>query len=268
VTRGTLVIKHRLAQLAVLVVLVAGWELATRLAEDPFFPRPSKIAKNMRELWFSGPASQLWLTENVREDIVPSLSRLLGGWAIAAVIGIGIGVALGRLPMLADYLGPLLHFLRAVPPPALLPVFIVILGLSTTMQLGVIVFGVIWPIMLNSIDGARSVQPTQVETARVFRVTRLRWLFGVVLPAAAPKIFAGLRISLSLALILMVISELIGTTDGLGRALEDAKGEFSIPDMWAVVVLLGILGYVLNAALLAIENVVLRWHHGARAQTG
>jgi ABC-type nitrate/sulfonate/bicarbonate transport system permease component len=260
------VIRHRLAQLVALVVLVGAWELATRLAENPFFPPPSKIAKNMRELWLSGPSSQLLLTENVRDDIVPSLSRLLSGWTIAALLGITIGIALGRSQRLVEYLGPLLHFLRAVPPPALLPVFIVILGLSSTMQLGVIVFGVIWPILLNTIDGARSVQPTQVETVRVFRVSRPRWLLGVVLPAASPKIFAGLRISLSLALILMVISELIGTTDGLGRALEDAKGEFSIPDMWAVIVLLGILGYVLNAVLLAIENLVLRWHHGARVQ--
>jgi ABC-type nitrate/sulfonate/bicarbonate transport system permease component len=260
------VIRHRIAQLVTLVVLVGAWELATRLAVNPFFPPPSKIVKNMRELWLSGPASQLLLTENVREDIVPSLSRLLGGWAIAALLGVTAGIALGRSQKLVDYLGPLLHFLRAVPPPALLPVFIVILGLSSTMQLGVIVFGVIWPILLNTIDGARSVQPTQIETARVFRVSRQRWLLGVVLPAASPKIFAGLRISLSLALILMVISELVGTTDGLGRALEDAKAEFSIPDMWAVVVLLGILGYVLNAALLAVENLVLHWHHGARVQ--
>ena len=258
--------RRRLAQLVVLVVLIGAWELGSRLAENPFFPPPSKIAENMRELWLSGPRSSLWLTENVAEDIVPSLIRLLGGWAIAAVVGVTIGVALGRSRLLVDFVGPLLHFLRAVPPPALLPVFIVILGLSSTMQLGVIVFGVIWPILLNAIDGARSVQPTQVETVRAFRISRPRWLLFVVLPAAAPKIFAGLRISLSLALILMVISELVGTTDGLGRALEDAKGDFSIPDMWAVIALLGILGYVLNAALLAIEHVVLRWHRESRAQ--
>jgi ABC-type nitrate/sulfonate/bicarbonate transport system permease component len=259
-------VRQRLAQLTVLVVLIGGWELATALAENPFFPRPSDIAKAMRELWLSGPASQAFLTAEVREDIVPSLTRLLGGWAIAGLVGITIGVALGRSARLVDYVGPLLHFLRSVPPPALLPVFVVLLGLSTTMQLGVIVFGVVWPILLNTVDGARSVQPTQIETARAFRVSRARWLLGVVLPAAAPKIFAGLRISLSLALILMVISELVGSTDGLGRALIDAQGEFSLTDMWAVVVLLGILGYVLNAGLLTLENRVLRWHRGARSQ--
>ena len=259
-------IRHRLAQLVTLVVLVVAWELATRLAANPFFPPPSKIVKNMRELWLSGPASQLLLNKNVHHDIAPSLNRLLSGWAIAALLGVTFGIALGRSRKLVDYLGPLLHFLRSLPPPALLPVFVVVLGLNSTMQLSVIVFGVSWPILINTIDGAQSVQPTQIETARVFRVSRPRWLLGVVLPAASPKIFAGLRISLSLALILMVISELIGTTDGLGRALDDAKSEFSIPDMWAVVVLLGILGYLLNAALLAIENRVLRWHRGARRQ--
>src|SRR5262249_16788934 len=154
--------------------------------------------------------------------VVPSLNRVLLGWGLAAVLGISLGVAIGRSARLADYLAPVLHFVRAVPPPALLPVFIVLIGLGASMQLAVITFGVIWPILLNAADGAGAVPATQVETARVFRVSRMRWLFGVVLPSASPKIFAGLRISLSLSLILMVISEQVGSSNGLGRSLVDA----------------------------------------------
>jgi len=255
-----------LARWAVLAGLVALWELATWRAENPFFPRPTAIAEAIKEQWLSGPPSRLFLTEAVREDVLPSLVRLLGGWAIAGVLGVSLGLAIGRSAWLEDFLAPVLHFLRAVPPPALLPVFIVLIGLGSSMQLAVIIFGVIWPILLNAVDGARSVPATQVDTARVFRVSRLRWLFGVVLPSASPKIFAGLRISLSLSLILMVISEQVGSSNGLGSSLVDAQRNFSLRSMWAVIVLLGVLGYLLNSGLLAIERRALRWHLGSSGQ--
>lgn len=255
-----------LARWAVLAGLIALWEYVTLRAEDPFFPQPTVIAEAIQERWLTGPASQLYLNETVAKDIVPSINRVLGGWAIAAVLGVTLGVAIGRSDRLHDYLAPVLHFLRAVPPPALLPVFIVLIGLDSSMQLSLIVFGVIWPILLNAADGARSVPLTQVETARSFRVSRTNWLLGVVLPSASPKIFAGLRISLSLSLILMVISEQVGSSYGLGRSLVDAQRDFSLRGMWAVIVVLGVLGYLLNAALLAVERRVLRWHIGARGQ--
>lgn len=253
-------------QLGVFAVLVAAWEIATRRADKPFFPRPSEIAETIGERWLSGPASHLFLTAEVGDELVPSVVRVLGGWAIAAVIGISLGIALGRAGWLADFVNPLLHFLRAVPPPALLPVFVVLLGLGASMQLAVIVFGAVWPIVLNAVDGARSVQPVQEDTARVFRVSRAQWLFGVVLPAAAPKIFAGLRISLSIALILMVIAELTGASPGLGATMTDALHDFQLPAAWSVIVVLGLLGYVLNSGLLAVEHRVLRWHRGAQHQ--
>jgi ABC-type nitrate/sulfonate/bicarbonate transport system permease component len=255
-----------LARWLVLAGLVALWELVTRRADNPYFPRPSVIAEAIHERWLSGPASRLFLTDAVRDDVVPSLIRVFIGWGLAAALGITIGVAIGRSARLADYLAPVLHFVRAVPPPALLPVFIVLIGLGSMMQLVVITFGVIWPILLNAADGARAVPATQVETARVFRVSRPRWLFGVVLPSASPKIFAGLRISLSLSLILMVISEQVGSSNGLGRSLIDAQRDFSLRNMWAVIVALGVLGYLLNSILLWVEHRVLRWHLGSRGE--
>jgi ABC-type nitrate/sulfonate/bicarbonate transport system permease component len=255
-----------LARWAVLAGLVVLWELITWRAENPYFPRPSVIAETIQQRWLSGPASRLFLADAVRDDVVPSLARLLTGWGVAAVLGVVLGLAIGRSAVLNDYIAPMLHFLRAVPPPALLPVFVVLIGLDSTMRLAVIAFGVIWPILLNAADGAHTVPATQIETARVFRVSRTRWLFGVVLPSAAPKIFAGLRISLSLALILMVVSEQVGAGGGLGSSLIDAQRNFSLRAMWAVIVVLGVLGYVLNSALLAVERRTLRWHLGARGQ--
>jgi len=136
------------------------------------------------------------------------------------------------------------------------------------MELATIVFGIVWPIMLNTMDGAHTLDETVVETTRSMRLSKPRFLATVVFPAALPKIFAGLRVSLSLALILMVISELRGTTDGIGYRMILAQGNFVLSEMWAGIVLLGILGYVLNALLLAVQNRVIGWHTRSKSLTG
>jgi ABC-type nitrate/sulfonate/bicarbonate transport system permease component len=184
---------------------------------------------------------------------------MLAGWAIAAVCGVVVGLALGRSGVVLQYLSPLFAFVRAVPPPLLVPLFLVLFELGTPMQLATIVVGVVWPVLLSSIDGAASVHPVQVETARVLHLRPMQWWLRVVLPAAMPKVMAGLRVSLSLALILMVISELVGATNGLGFQLALAQRRFDFVTMWTVVVLLGVLGYAFNAGLVAVESRVLRW---------
>jgi ABC-type nitrate/sulfonate/bicarbonate transport system permease component len=242
-----------------LVCLLGVWELAARSAGNVYLPPPSKIAEQGVELWFSGPARNLFLTQTWFNDILPSLSRVLGGWLIAAAIGITVGTAIGRSRTGMDYVGPLFAFMRAIPPVMLVPVFIVVFGLYTEMKLATIVFGAVWPILLNTVDGVRSVDPLQADTARSFRTPRHRWILLVVLPAALPTIFAGLRLSLSISLLLMVVSELVGRTSGIGYQLIYAQRQFDFTIMWAWIVLLGILGYVLNALLLVVERRVLGW---------
>jgi ABC-type nitrate/sulfonate/bicarbonate transport system permease component len=247
---------------------IALWQLATYVAvpEDDklFFPAPTVIARRMYELWLTGPANHVFLTPAATSNIFPSLGRMLAGWGLAVVIGVGAGVLLGRSQRLLDYVDPLIQFFRALPSPTLIPVFIVLFKLGLTMRLAVIVFGVLWPILLNSIEGARSVEPLQMDLARVFALTRSQRFRLIVIPSAGPKIFAGLRVSLSLSIILMVISEMVGGTNGIGYTLYAAKDSFELPDMWSAIVLLGILGYTFNAALLSVERHVLAWHRGAR----
>ncbi|ACU98396.1 MAG: ABC transporter permease [Saccharomonospora viridis] len=258
-SRTVSVVKNLLLKWSLALALLVLWELATLAAESPFFPRPTQIAASVFDVFLSGPASQLFLSETVFDDVLPSLGRIFGSWAIATVIGVALGTALGRSQTALDYIGPLLSFMRAVPPPALVPVFMVLFGIDNTMKVVTIVFGVIWPIILNTIDGVRSVGPLQQETARSFRTPRHYWITMVVLPAAMPKIFAGLRLSLSLALILMVIAEMVGTTNGIGFQLISAQQSFEFATMWTWIVLLGVLGYGLNTLLLALERRVLVW---------
>lgn len=245
------------------VVAVALWELASRLADSPFFPPPTAIAVALHGTWFDGPPTQLWLSDLAVAHLLPSVARALGGFAVAAVCGGVLGLALGRSGVALECVGPLLAFARAVPPPLLVPLFLVLFDLGTPMQLATIVVGVLWPVLLGSVDGAASVHPVQAETARAFRLPRGVWWLRVVLPAAAPKVFAGLRMSLSLALVLMVISELVGSTNGLGFQLVLAQRRFDFVTMWTAVVLLGASGYLLNSGLLAVESRTLRWQRAA-----
>lgn len=242
---------------ALLAVLLVAWELLTQAARSPFFPPPTEIARTGAQLWLSGPPSRLFLSDTVLEHILPSTGRMLGGWAVAAILGIGAGLWLGRSPVAMSYVGGLLNFFRAIPPPLLVPFFLVTLGLSH-MSFGTIIFGTMWPILLNTVDGARTVDSMKVDTARAFRLSAPQWILGVVLPAALPKVFAGLRLSLSMALILMVVSELTGSTNGIGNQLVLAQRDYDQPEMWAWIVLLGILGYLFNTVLLMVERRALR----------
>jgi ABC-type nitrate/sulfonate/bicarbonate transport system permease component len=250
-----------LKRLWLIPVVFVVWELAARAAATMYTPPPTVILGRMYDMWFSGP---FLLTDEAVDNFVPSLIRLVGSWSAAVVLGIGIGVAIGRIGRLADYVGPLVEFARAVPPPAALPVFLVLFTMGTEVQVATIIFGIIWPILLNSIDGARNVDRLQIETATVFGVPAFLRLFRIILPSASPKIFAGLRLSVSLALILMVISELKGSTDGIGYLMDLASNNADIPAIWAGVVVLGVLGYVLNSLFLMVERRMLTWHRGAR----
>jgi ABC-type nitrate/sulfonate/bicarbonate transport system permease component len=247
------------ARLVVLAAAVAAWQLGTEAANSPFFLPPSQIVPDMYHQWFSGPVSHLWLTPDATANLLPSLGRMLAGWAIGAAVGIAAGVAIGRLPLLADLTEPVVHFARAVPPPALVPVFLLVFNIGTGMELAAITFGVIWPVLLNSIDGARHVHPGHLETARAFRIPPLTRLSRIILPSAAPKILAGLRLSLALALVMMIISEFVGSTNGIGREMLEDQSVFNVPGMWGVVVLLGLLGMVLNAVFGLMERRVLAW---------
>jgi ABC-type nitrate/sulfonate/bicarbonate transport system permease component len=261
----------RLSLLAVRVLVVAAaiavWELWTRATGSAYFLPPSVIVRTMYHQWFAGPPGHLWLTPDATANLVPSVARLLAGWAAASLAGVALGLAIGRLRLFAELAEPMVHFGRAIPAPTLVPVFLIIFPLGTPMEVATIAFGVVWPVLLNTIDGARRVHPGHLETAAAFRLGPVQRLTAVILPSAAPKILAGLRLALSLALVLMIISEFVGSTDGIGREVLVAQSNFDVPVMWAAIVLLGLLGVLLNAAFGLAEHRVLAWQRGIQPAT-
>jgi ABC-type nitrate/sulfonate/bicarbonate transport system permease component len=244
------------------LVAVLAWETAARLAGNPFFPPPTEILGAAAGTFLSGPPTRLFLADTVFDDVLPSLARAVGGFGLATVVGVALGTVLGRSRYAMDVLGPLFAFARAIPPPTLIPVFLVLFGIGTRMQVVTIAFAATWPILLNTVDGVRSLDRVQAETARALSTPPGHLLALIVLPAALPKIFAGLRLSLSIAVLLMVVSELVGSVNGIGYELLLAQRGFDFPAMWAWVVLLGVIGYGLNTLLLAVERRALAWQPG------
>jgi ABC-type nitrate/sulfonate/bicarbonate transport system permease component len=242
----------------VFIAFLLIWQWITVRVAHPYFPTPLRIAQAAGHAWFGGGA--------FTSDVLPSLGRLLLGWLVAVVLGVPIGLALGRSAVLTDYVSTTFFFFRSVPATLLVPAFLVIFGIGTRAEFATILWGTLWPVLLNTIDGARSLDEVKIETSRAFRIRGPRWVFGVVLPAAAPKIFAGMRLALSIAIILMVVSELMGSTSGIGYRMTDALGNSLLPETWAWIVLVSLLGYLLNALLSFVERRSLAWHPGFRAE--
>ncbi|MEU8217116.1 ABC transporter permease [Micromonospora taraxaci] len=252
---GTRIATSVLYTLGLPTLLLVLWGLVATRATSQFFPDPLTIAEAFRETWV-GPAFV--------EDVLPSLARLGLGVAASIVLGIAAGTVIGLTHWLRELLEPLLEFLRAIPPPVLIPVAMLLLGITDTMKVVVIVSGAVWPILLNTIEGVRGTDSVMTETAQSFRVSWWERLWFLVLPAASPRIMAGVRQALSVALILMVISEMFASSSGLGYRIAYFQRNYLIAEMWSGILLLGLVGVFLAVAFGLVERRVLRWYHGIR----
>lgn len=197
-------------------------------------------------------------------DLLPSVVRMLLGFAIGAAWGVAVGVVLGMSRATREVVTPVIEFLRSIPATAVLPLFIVLLGGGDDMRVIFIAYGVSWFVLINTISGVAGIHSTTLDVGRVFRISPARRLFGIILPAASPKIFAGLRIANTAALLLAIVSELFLSTNGVGYQLVQAQGRFQLLDMWVWMLVLALLGLLLNAALEGIERVTLGWHRRSK----
>jgi len=241
--------------LALPVLLVAVWWFASAGSTDFFFPPLSRIVEVFPRTWFSS---------RLVDDVLPSLTRLGVGYAVALLAGVGLGLLIGSNRVLAAVTEPLLEFLRAIPPPVLVPILMLVAGIGDTMKVLVIVSGCLWPVLLNTVDGVRAVDPVLDDTCRTYRIRGgLRW-WHLVIRSASPRIVTGARQALSVGIILMVISEMFAASSGLGYTVIQFKDGFRIPQMWSGVILLGLLGVLLSVLFRIVEHRVLGWYHGSR----
>ncbi|GHF35096.1 ABC-type nitrate/sulfonate/bicarbonate transport system permease component [Amycolatopsis bartoniae] len=208
--------------------------------------------------------STLW-TEFVHGDLVAdlgfSLRNILFGLAIATVVGVAAGLVIGEVRVLRLATAPLLDFARATPTVGFVPVIILALGIGTGPKVFLIFLGSVWPILLNTVSGVQAIVPAVHETARSYRIPWFLRFRRVILPGAVPQIVAGIRVALQIAVILMVVSEIYGSSVGLGNFILQSATNFEVADTWAGTILIGVLGYVLSVALLIAEHFLLGWYH-------
>ncbi|MGW1721664.1 ABC transporter permease [Streptomyces sp. NPDC002306] len=239
-------------------VLIALWWAASAGSTNVYWPPLRTILTTFPDVWTA---------DRLRADVLPSVERLAAGYALAGVAGVALGTVIGSHRRVRAVCEPVLEFLRAVPPPVLVPVIMLFAGIGDTMKIVVIASGCVWPVLLNTVEGVRAVDPVMTETARSYGITGPARLRHLVLRSASPQIFAGLRQALSIGIILMVISEMFAASNGLGFTIVQFQRGFAIPDMWTGILVLGLLGFVLSVLFQAVERRALAWYHGLRAAT-
>jgi ABC-type nitrate/sulfonate/bicarbonate transport system permease component len=245
----------RVLGFVLVAVLLGVWELAARagVLDARFVPPPSAIAV----AWWGFATSGQLVT-----DLLATLGSWAQGYAIAAVLGVLLGLVMGLVPTVRAMLGTTVELLRPMPSVAIIPIAIVLFGLGDPMKRFVVAYAALWPVLINTLYGVRAVDPVLLDTARTFRLGPLRSTLRVILPAAAPYIATGLRISTSIALVLVITAELVASRNGLGYFVRASEQSSRVPEVYAGVLTIAVLGYVLNALFVAVENRALAWHRG------
>ena len=238
-----------------LLALLVIWESAAQSEwiNALIIPAPSKIASIFSELFISG---------QIPWQILASLKRAAAGYFLAAAVFIPLGILMGLSEQIYRLLEVVVEMLRPVPPPVVIPVALLFFGLGDEMKIFVIFFSCAWPILLNTLDGVRGIDWVLVNTGRTFGLTRRKIIWQVILPACSPQIVTGLRVSLPIMLILVVISEMVGSTDGIGYFVLDAQRRFKVAQMYAGMLALALLGYGLNQLFNLIVRRLLPWQSG------
>ena len=248
-----------LGSVGVLAVLLARWWGASNAGwvSRVLLPTPQATLASL--------ADGLNLSGNGNGELLAftqaTVLRMVQGWLLASLFGVLLGAAIGVSPAVRAWVQPTLEFVRPLPASALLPLAISIFGLNPGMVLFVVAFGAMWPVLLATVHGFAAVEPRLLEVARCLQMSRAAFIWKVGLPNALPDILAGMRLSMTISLIVAVVGEMIASQSGLGQAILLAARAFRASDLFAGIVLLGLIGFASNALLAFAEKKLLRWQH-------
>lgn len=245
--------ESRLVGLVLILVLLALWQYsAVHVVKRPTWPPVTDVWTVWLERLLDGTLlGHLWAT----------FWRQMTGYTIAVVLGVGLGLLMGYYRFFYNLLEPLVEVLRPIPGAAYLPILVLFVGIGHEMKVILILIAAFFPILLNTYSGVRSIDVVQFDTARTLGLTTLQTFRELIVPAAAPHILTGMRISLAISLILAILGEMIVSNDGLGYYTLLAQRTFRIPEVYAGLFMLAIFGYILNRLFLLAEARLIRWHH-------
>ena len=251
--------REGLGSAAVLAALIAAWWIASSAGwvSRVFLPTPQATLASLAEgLNFGGSGNGELLSFTLA-----TVSRMVLGWLLASLFGVLLGAAIGVSSAVRAWVQPTLEFIRPLPASALLPLAISIFGLNPGMVLFVVAFGAMWPVLLATVHGFAAVEPRLAEVARCLQMSRAAFVWKIGLPNAMPDILAGMRLSMTISLIVAVVGEMIASQSGLGQAILLAARAFRASELFAGIVLLGLIGFTSNALLAIAEKKLLRWQH-------
>ena len=232
--------------------LVAGAVVVLKLFNPIFLPGPWLVVGSLVDLAARG---QLWI------HVAATLERVAIGFGTGAGLGVLLGLAAGYFAPVRDVVEPLVEVLRPIPPLAVLPLFIVWVGIGEPSKIGFITYATFFPIFLTTVTGVRQIDPLLLRAARSLGAGGVALFTRVILPAALPDILTGLRLGVALAFFVIVISEFIGAEHGLGYLINDGRNFFLVPQMLGAAVVLGLLGYGGNELVRLLERRLTRGQH-------
>lgn len=238
------------------VVLLTLWWVRTAHSKTLYYPPLKDI---LRRFWSD------WTGAQFSEQLIPSVERLAGGFAIAIVLGVALGTLMGLSSRARRDLRPATEYFRATPAVALVPLGFLLIGPGAKMEIALIAFGSMWPIVVATTDGVRGTDPMMLETGLAYGLTRRQRIRQIVLPSAMPPIIAGIRVAVQFAVGLMIIANFIGSDRGLGFYVLNAQTTFDIQGTWGGLVVIGLVGFAATVPVALAERRLLGWHRGWRA---
>lgn len=236
----------------VIILFLLVWEFAPKLGivQGTFLPPFSQVALAWWELVVSG---ELWY------HFKSSILRSVFGFALALIVAIPLGLVIGWYALARDLLTPILELFRNTAALALLPVFILILGIGEVSKVSIILFACTWPVLLNTISAVKNVDPLLIKSARSMNISSVKLFYKVILPASVPTIFTGIRMAGTGAVLVLIAAEMVGAKAGLGYFITYAQFNFLIPEMYAGILTISLLGLIINYSLSGAERHFSRW---------
>ncbi|MGE7759091.1 ABC transporter permease [Peribacillus sp. NPDC097895] len=239
-------------QTVAIFLLLVLWEVAPRigLVDSTFFPPFSKVAEGWWGLVISG---------DLYAHFQASIRRSFFGFGLAILIAIPLGLIIGWYPLANELLNPVLELFRNTAALALLPVFILLLGIGETSKVTIVLFACTFPILLNTINAVRNVDPLLIKSAKSMGLPSYKLFYKVILPASIPTIFTGIRMAGTASILVLIAAEMVGAKEGLGYLINYAQMNFQIPQMYAGIITISLLGFILNYLLVSLERKFSSW---------
>jgi ABC-type nitrate/sulfonate/bicarbonate transport system permease component len=231
-----------------LLGLLIVWQVVVR-GPSPYFPAPTE--------WWSA-AVLLATSGQLLPAFLSTATTFVEALAVAAAIGAALGVAIGVSPPVARALGPLLEFLRAIPPPVTVPIAALLLGYSESMKLTIVALSAIWPVLLNTTAAAAGVEPLLLDVARTFRLSLADRIRRIVIPAVVPAFLLGLRVAIPLAIVVTLLVEMLTSLPGIGALMIQSQRNYQSAQVYALLVVIGLFGFIVNDAFAIVEAIILR----------